>query len=177
MCIVLLSKDSGSYSTKLQIERSCWPFIHPPSFLHYPLQAGVNKVLSHAHSLLVGFQRSNSICFHWYHTDALELAAWTGVQAFPGHGLVQGSRASAGFSELRTWPCRVVFGTAPAHHSVYLQYRRKRGLECSLAITKHNLSCTRNGLLAKLYKHGHTSYFRNRLPSSWTFMLVHLASL
>lgn len=49
--------------------------------------------------------------------------------------------------------CWVDFGRAPPYHSVYLQCRREEGLECSLAVTKHNLSCTRTRLLTKPHKH------------------------
>lgn len=115
--------------------------------LDYALQACVNKVLSHACSLLAGCWRSNSICFHWYHTDGLHSS-----KGFPVLSLVQGL-----WRPLQGTLCWVDFGRAPPHHSVYLQCRREEGLECSLAVTKHNLSCTRTRLLTKLHKHWHTS--------------------
>lgn len=84
-------------------------------------------------------------------TDITQMGC-TAVKASPYTVLCMDVEAPAWF-----W---VDFGRAPPHHSVYLQCRREEGLECSLAVTKHNLSCTRTRLLAKLHKHCHTSTSR-----------------
>lgn len=83
MCNILLLEEEQQQPTKHRA--ADWTQLLATHPLDYALQACVNKVLSHACSLLAGCWRSNSICFHWYHTDGLHSS-----KGFPLRALLQG---------------------------------------------------------------------------------------
>lgn len=128
-------KSSSSRSTEPQIECSCWPHI-PLIMLSRPML--IKCYHMHVRSLRVAGDQTLFVS-----ADITQMGC-AAEKASPYAVLCRDVEASA---------CRVDFGRAPPHHSVYLQCRREEGLECSLAVTKHNLSCTRTRLLSKLHKH------------------------
>lgn len=159
MCNVLLPKEVQQLTKHKATD---WMQLLATHLLDYALQACVNKVLSHACSLLAGCWRSNSICFRWYHTDGLHSR-----EGFPLHSLVQGC---GGFGISL---CAGLILGEPLHTTVFIYSAGgKRGSSVlleSLNIICHahapgfSLSCTNTDTLQAL-----------SLPPSASFELLFL---